>query len=310
MANLAYIQVCRTCNQECRFCSNPSLDKTIPFRRAKKLVDQYVRWKYAGVIFSGGEPTLYPHLEALIRYASSKKIPARIITNGQKTAELSYFEGLAQAGLAHIGLSVYSHKPKIQNFLTKNDSSWDNIVRTLDHARRLRMTVDICTVINAYNADHLCALVKWLTQNYPFLRHFIWNNLDPSMNRATKNPDTIPCLSDFEVQLSLAMRFLEGTGRTFRAERVPLCYMAEFAHASTEARKIVKKEERTVYFLDKKGLKFQKGWAYGKKDFCRLCSFCAICPGLYMMDAYFSSQELFPVFLPEGPVIERILQNP
>ena len=46
------------------------------------------------------------------------------------------------------------------------------------------------------------------------------------------------------------MRFLHKEGRTFRVERVPLCYMTEFAHCSTETRKIVKGEERVGDKLD------------------------------------------------------------
>ena len=56
------------------------------------------------------------------------------------------------------------------------------------------------------------------------------------------------------VSLELAMEYLHATGRTFRAERVPLCYMKRFAWASTETRKIVKEEERCISFLTKKGL--------------------------------------------------------
>ena len=81
MASLAYIQVNRVCNQECRFCSNPALDKTISLKKAKGLIDKYISWGYEGVILSGGEPTVYPHLVKLISYITEKKFPVRIITN-------------------------------------------------------------------------------------------------------------------------------------------------------------------------------------------------------------------------------------
>ena len=69
--------------------------------------------------------------------------------------------------------------------------------------------------------------------------------MDPDGNRAEENPDCIPKHRDFQVSLELAMEYLLQTGRTFRAERVPLCYMRRFAHCSTETRKIVK-EARSV----------------------------------------------------------------
>jgi hypothetical protein len=47
-----------------------------------------------------------------------------------------------------------------------------------------------------------------------------------------------------------AFSFLEKKRRTFRVERLPLCFMRGYEEASTETRKIVKNEERLVYFLD------------------------------------------------------------
>jgi MoaA/NifB/PqqE/SkfB family radical SAM enzyme len=309
MASLAYIQVTRDCNQECRFCSNPPTEKAISLKQAKRLVDDYLKRDYAGIILSGGEPTLYPHLPELVSYIAKKKFSLRIITNGQKTADIRYLRSLTDAGLSHICVSVYSEDPKVQAFLTNNKESLANVKKTLDNLRRFNLNVDIATVINRYNAGHLSRVVMRLVKDYPFIRHFIWNNLDPLMNRASRNPDTIPRLADFESELHKAMAFLDANGRTFRAERVPLCYMTEFSHCSTETRKIVKKEERAIYFLDEKGLKFQKGWVYGKADCCRACSLNEICAGLYQMGKYFSEKELYPVFVSKGIIVKRILAD-
>ena len=60
------------------------------------------------------------------------------------------------------------------------------------------------------------------------------------------------------------MVFLHRNAKTFRAERVPLCYMRRFPWASTETRKIIKEEERSIRFLDDKGLVRQMD--------CLLCS--------------------------------------
>lgn len=297
MANLAYIQVTRRCNQTCRFCSNPPTKKNRSQDFFKKIINFYIHENYDGIVFTGGEPTLYPFLHDLIRYACSKKIAVRMITNGQKISDLKYLESLKAAGLTHVGLSVYSHNPKVQAFLTKNDHSLARIKKSLRNLNRLGIQTDIITVINKYNADHLSRLTRWIVTTAPFIRHFIWNNLDPLMNRAARHKDTIPRLIDFELELHDAMNFLASCGRTFRVERVPLCYMVEFVHCSTETRKIIKQEERMVYFLDEKKLVRQKKWAYGKTECCAMCSFDPICAGLYQMDKYYDKKELYPVFL-------------
>jgi MoaA/NifB/PqqE/SkfB family radical SAM enzyme len=313
MAEIAYLQLTRLCNQECRFCSNPENGRRIPVRRAKAWIDRFARKGYAGVILTGGEPTLHPDLARLIRHAQTRGIPPRIITNAQRTAEPGLLEGLRSAGLRHMHVSVYSCRPKVQGFLTGKKDSLANIAKTLDEAGRLKLRVDINTVINKYNADHLDALVRWVIGGWPFVRHFVWNNLDPTMNRATKNPDTIPRLRDFELSLFRAMSAVHASGRTFRVERVPLCYMTDFAHCSTETRKLVKSEGRAIYFLDEKGIKVQNTrgfWSYGKAPRCRACALETVCAGLYEMDRYYKSDELCPVFVSKERLARRILGTP
>jgi len=309
MATLGYIQVTRKCNQKCRFCSNPPTKKTLSFQEGLSDINYFIKKGYDGVIFTGGEPTLSPQLPKFLSYCKKKKIHARVITNGQKIADFGYLKLLKDSGLYHLHLSIYSIKPDIQGFLTQNDDSFSNIKKALENLKKIRgITVDINTVINKYNADHLDKNVIWLTKRFPFLRHFVWNNLDPSMNRATENPDTIPRLNDFELSLHRAMEYLQKTGRTFRVERVPLCYMTGFEHCSTETRKIVKREEMAIHFLDKKGFVRVENFRYSKAECCKSCFLNDICAGLYMMGKYYDAKELYPVFVDKNKIIKKILR--
>lgn len=311
MAELAYLQVARVCNQKCVFCSNPPNGRTIPWNEAADMVDSFAAAGAAGVILTGGEPTLFPQLARLVARAREKGLPPRLITNGQRTAQFSYLKSLADAGLRHLHVSVHSHVDGTQGSLSGNPRSLANIRRTLENAGRLGLRVDINTVINKENAGHLSGLVRRLAGDFPYLAHFVWNNLDPLMNSASLNPGIVARLSDFEVELHKAMAFLDSTGRTFRVERVPLCYMSDYPHRSTETRKIVKNEGRRIYFLDEKGLRVQgkTSWSYGKAERCRACGLEPLCAGLYQMDVYYSSSELCPVFSDPGEVSRRVREE-
>ena len=87
------------------------------------------------------------------------------------------------------------------------------------------------------------------------------------------------------------MDYLVSTGRSFRAERVPLCYMRRYAWASTEARKIIKEEERCIRFLDFKGFIHQKEFLHGKGNACDACRFDPICAGMYSMAKTYDERE-------------------
>ena len=87
------------------------------------------------------------------------------------------------------------------------------------------VTVNINTVINRFNADHLDENVRFFVERFPFLRHFVWNNLDPSMGRAETNRDTAHRLADFELSLARAMRFLaQGRAHVPRRARAALLH--------------------------------------------------------------------------------------
>lgn len=309
MATLAYLQVSRICNQKCLFCSNPENGRVISWEEAVALVDSFAEEKAAGVILTGGEPTLFDRLPELVAYALRKGLPPRLITNGQRVCKPDYLKALVGAGLDHMHISVHSAKPEVQGELTGNRNSLPNILRALENAGKLGVRVDINTVINARNAGHLSFTPRFLVERFPFLHHFVWNNLDPLMNAASLNPQLVPKLRSFEVELHRAMSWLSSAGRSFRVERVPLCFMSDFGHFSTETRKFIKDEGRDIYFLDEKGRRTQdkSSWSYGKAPRCGDCAVEKICAGLYQMDVYYSSQELCPVLTPAQAVIDKVL---
>ena len=94
-------------------------------------------------------------------------------------------------------------------------------------------------------------------------------------------------------------------------ERVPLCFMSDFPHRSTETRKLVKGEDRSIFFLDKKGLQSQNKhyWTYSKSKRCQACGLEPVCAGLYQMDVYYSSAELCPSFSSAAEVRRAVLQD-
>lgn len=313
MANFGYIQVTRECNQHCRFCSNPPTGIDLTLDAAEEIIAGFAADpNYSGVLLSGGEPTVSEMLPALIEKCASAGLDCTVITNGQKLAGIPYLKTLANAGLKHIVLSLYSVIPEVQNFLTGNPDSHANIMSALsnlgDHGG---IRVDMGSVICKQNADHLSRNVAFTVSRFPFINHFVWNGLDPLMNRTEENPDTIPSLNDFQLQLTLAVESLTSLRKTFRISRVPLCYMAGFEYASTETRKIVKGEERTIFFLDPKEKIRQREFRYGKSVKCAVCSLDDICAGLYAMDERYFSEELYPVFISETEkqAIIQIIKN-
>ena len=307
MANIGYMQVVRYCNQYCRFCSNPSSGYVLDLDTAKREIDDFVARGYFGVILTGGEPSLSDLIPEIARYAVAGGLHVRMITNGSRLGtDPELAQQYREAGLRHFHVSIHSHRAELEDFLTGVRGSHELAMKALERLGEADATVNINTVINKFNADHLDENVKAFTTRFPFLRHFVWNNLDPSMGRAETNRDTAHRLADFELSLARAMRYLHKTGRTFRVERVPLCYMTEFAHCSTETRKIVKGEERIVHFLDEKGSIRQTDFRHPKAEACAHCTLNDICGGLFELGEHYDLAELSPVFVPAERIVRKV----
>lgn len=295
MANIGYIQVNRHCNNACHFCSNPSNGNNISYERGIELIDDFIDRGYAGIIFTGWEPTLSPDLPKWISYTRQKHIGNRIISNGMLCSNPDYMKRLSDAGLELVHFSVFTCHEKIHDFLTDTPWSWKKLMMSITNALNNWVRVQINTVINHYNQEHLDKTVIFLVKHFPQIQHYVWNNLDPEMMRKTDTAwSTLPDFDTFSQPLKKAMRYLESTGRTFRAEKIPLCYIRWYEWASTETRKIVKDEERIVHFLDFRETIHETEWEHGKKPECKNCDLASICGGVYEQEKYYHYVKVYP----------------
>lgn len=300
MANIGYIQVNRYCNNKCHFCSNPSNGADISYERGVELIDDFIIKQYEWIIFTGGEPTLSPNLASWIEYSNKKSISCRVISNGMMCANYDYMKKLKDVGLSLIHFSLYSYQEKVHDFLTDTQWSYRKVLLAIQNALKLGVEVQLNCVINKYNQNHLDRTVYFVNKYFPQIRHFVWNNLDPLMMRQT--PVALSTLPDFDIageSLQKALSLLEWEWKTFRIERLPLCFMRGFERASTETRKMVKEEERLVYFLDFRESINDKGedFIHDKFPECSKCDLNSICAWVYERESYYnyvkvSSQKL------------------
>jgi MoaA/NifB/PqqE/SkfB family radical SAM enzyme len=311
LANIGYIQVVRHCNHFCGFCSNPTTPYVHTFETMKLLVDDLAGRGYFGVILTGGEPSLHPELPRICAYARQQGLHVRMITNGWRMAEPDFALAMADAGLQIVHVSIYSVRRDVEERLRGLPGTLERAFAALDQAHRAGIEVNVNCVINKLNADHLDENVRFFLERHAHVRHFVWNNLDPSMGRAEVNQQEFtPLLADFEESLQRALGLLHASGRTFRVEKVPLCFMTDFAWASTETRKIVKGEERVVHFLDHKQTVRQTDWEHVYAPACDHCSLRTICGGLFDRGGGYDPAELHPVFVSRDAIVKRILDDP
>ena len=309
MANIWYIQVNRHCNNACHFCSNPSNWNNITLQRWFELIDDFVKKWYEWIIFTGWEPTLSPDLPKWIEYSKKMWLWNRMISNGMMCANYDFTKRLADAWLELVHFSVYSCYDKVHDFLTDTPWSWERLMKSITNALKCWIRVQINTVINHYNQNHLDKTVIFLTKHFPQINHFVWNNLDPEMMRKTKTAlSTLPDYDLFKESLNKAMDYLTSTNRTFRAEKMPLCYIRWYEFCSTETRKIVKEEERIIHFLDFREEIRETDFYHEKLEKCKTCDLNMICSWIYEAKKYYNYVNVYPQKLSKEELEKIILK--
>lgn len=315
----AYMQITRKCNNKCVFCSNPDFDKELTLQDIKKRIALYKRKGVNEVVFSGGEPTESVYLKDAITVAKESGIEVKVITNGVNLHEKDYVKQLRDAGLRHLHVSIHAHNEEDYATLSKRKGHFDKVIQGIGNCITHGLRVDINTVINSINANYLSDLISFIIKTFPEVHHFVLNNMDIGRadtqisSRAKDNIWVVPKLASFEKELFRATQLMKKNNKTFRIERVPLCYMPGFEEYATETRQIVKEDNYICIFMEKDiqdryvSLHDPRNERRKKAEVCKTCMLTVLCAGITKeYDQEYGDTELYPVFENPKNIISKI----
>jgi MoaA/NifB/PqqE/SkfB family radical SAM enzyme len=108
---LAQIVPIRRCNLACTYCNEFDKDSDpVPTEEMLRRIDKLGDLGTSIITFSGGEPTLHPDLDALIRRARSRGAITTVITNGYFLVP-DRIKALNKAGLDYLQISIDNVQP-------------------------------------------------------------------------------------------------------------------------------------------------------------------------------------------------------
>lgn len=151
------------CNNRCVFClsgkvENPMHHRLISLKDAKREVELYYRKGCRSLGFLGGEPTIYPDLIEIIRFAKEKGYERiALTTNGMLCADMRFCERLIDAGVNRFTVSIHSYDQKTEDMITRVLGNFKRKVRALKNLVLLQKKglvpcgVAINGVISRYN---------------------------------------------------------------------------------------------------------------------------------------------------------------
>lgn len=110
--NQCTITLTRKCNLRCNFCYAQKTGyletATLKYEDFKRIVDFCNDANVKFVVFTGGEPTLYPYIFDILQYIKSKenKMIPTIATNGIRLKDFQYCKTLIENGIGYIDISL------------------------------------------------------------------------------------------------------------------------------------------------------------------------------------------------------------
>lgn len=108
---LAQIVPIRRCNLSCTYCNEfDKVSQPVPLPTMLRRIDKLAELGASIITFSGGEPTLHPELDTLIRQVRSNKAICTLITNGYFLTP-DRIRRLNRAGLDYLQISIDNVTP-------------------------------------------------------------------------------------------------------------------------------------------------------------------------------------------------------
>ncbi|MDI7864156.1 pyrroloquinoline quinone biosynthesis protein PqqE [Rhizobiaceae bacterium n13] len=150
------------CPLQCPYCSNPvellkaNLEMTTESWRA--LFDQAADLGVLQVHLSGGEPTLRPDLEALVRQLAGRGVYTNLITAGVGMPE-GRIDDLAAAGLDHVQISFQGAFAPTTERISNHRGAHEKKIATAGQVRAAGLPLTINAPVHRHNMDEVPAFI-------------------------------------------------------------------------------------------------------------------------------------------------------
>ncbi len=151
------------CQNKCEHCYNePRQLEELTVDQWKEIISKLWKIGIPHVVFTGGEPTLYPGLIDLIIKSEEFGQVTGLVTNGRKLREPGFLKELVAKGLDHVQITVLSHQEEVHDALVGCKGAWKETMEGLKVALSEDVYLTTNTTIMRSNASEIEGTMHFL----------------------------------------------------------------------------------------------------------------------------------------------------
>lgn len=203
----AVLDVNRSCNARCLMCYY-TYDKSRWIKQKEDIKKELIDAKKRGntsVDFTGGEPTIHPHMPEVIAFAESIGLHTCVITNGLAIEKI---KRIVEAGCREWLLSIHGFEEK-QDELLGVKGAWDKMNYTLEYLKKEGCFLRVNCTLTKYNYNDLKLLSRHYLE-YVNARIVNFINFNPHYQwGAVEQPEVYEKLNQVQIKISEVAPYLK-----------------------------------------------------------------------------------------------------
>lgn len=166
--NVAWINLNRSCNLRCQWCyckdTNFQQKFDMKLDTAFKIIDICSDLKIKKIILIGGEPTVYPYIKEVIKYAKQKFENIVLVSNGLAFKNVNVLKEYISLGISQFGISLKAYNKKLYEQLTRVDA-FDDFIEAIDNLVNENARFSISNVLDSSNYEQLLNCLSLLKEH-------------------------------------------------------------------------------------------------------------------------------------------------
>jgi MoaA/NifB/PqqE/SkfB family radical SAM enzyme len=231
----ADLKVGFACNNRCVFCAQGGKRIECGSIPLEELVSRLkeVRPRSQGLVLTGGEPTIYKRIVALV--AAARQLgyfPIQIQTNGRMLGYEQVLRALLQAGASEFSPSLHGSTAEVHDALTRAPGSWKESSEGIRRVASLGLPLVTNSVVTQGNTHDLPELVRLLADLG--VKHAQLAFVHPVGTAMELFDEVVPRLPDVVEPIARARDIARARGLRLVTEAMPLCFLRGMEELAVE----------------------------------------------------------------------------